>query len=522
MNNVEANYLEWLNHKNLDAKSKEQLENMTEEELYDAFYTEAEFGTAGIRGIIRPGTNAINLYQIRKANTAFSMYLCKFTNAKETGVAVAYDNRHMSKEFAEECAKVFYKFGIKTYLYKELRSTPQLSYTVRKLGLSGGVVITASHNPKEYNGYKVYDETGCQLTPEKVKEVINFSKEIKTGLDLEVCELSEVIDSGMLVYLDEDLDNQYVRDLIDIKLDNSESNIKALFSGQHGASTYIARKMFKAANYDVDFLEEQCNPDPNFSNTESPNPEDAKAYSKLIEKAAGNYDLLLTTDPDGDRLGIAVLHDGEYKLMSGNQTGAVLIKYILSQLEEKNRLPENGVIFNTIVTSDLGDLIANSFGVEVEKTLTGFKFIGDKIEKYNNSGEKKFLFGYEESYGYLINDMVRDKDALQSLLIIFEAANFYKKSGKTIYDVLLDIYDEHGTFIEVTESIKLEGESGQIKIDKVIEDLQYADVEERMGTSIKKVQNFITLKEYVKEGPLVINDLDLPSTKAFKIFIDNS
>lgn len=493
---------------------------MSTAEVEDAFFKEAEFGTAGIRGIIRPGTNGINVYQIRKVNTAFANYLIKYTNAEKTGIAIAYDNRHMSKEFAMECARVFANFNIKTYLFKDLRPTPELSYTVRKMKLAGGIVITASHNPPEYNGYKIYDEEGCQFTPEKIKPVLAELSKTPNGLDINVLDFEDVESKGLVHYLGNEIDEMYTKDLLAMRMDVTEGNIKALFSSQHGTAITIAREMFKRANFNVDILEEQCIPDPNFSNTPTPNPESPKAYDLMIEKANGKYDLLLTTDPDADRVGIAVLVDGEYKLLTGNQTGAILIEYLLSKLSStKMGIPKNGIIFNTIVTSDLGDKIAMKYGVEVEKTLTGFKFIGKKIQEYNKNGSKKLLFGYEESYGYLINDMVRDKDSLQALMLILEAANCYKAQGLNLYDVLMNIYNEYGHFIEFTDSIALEGIEGQQKIDSAMNALNDIDPKLFVKNDINRFSNYKKLVD-ANAGldGVEITEIHLPSTSAFKIY----
>lgn len=450
MSVVEERYEKWVNSPNLDESYKEVLEKMTPEEKNDAFYTTIEFGTAGMRGLLGPGTNRINLHTIRKATQGFADYIKEHgEKACEEGIAIGYDNRHMSKEFAFDCAKLLAKNGIRSYVFESLRPTPELSFAVRHLGCFGGIMITASHNPKEYNGYKLYDSKGCQLIPSLASQVIDKVNAIEDELAIS----SDVTPEQETLYqvIGEDVDRPYYDAVESIQLNpDVEKNIKIVFSPEHGTANVPVREIYKETGYDVIPVLEQCTPDPDFSNTPTPNPEQPGAYELALKYAKDNdADIILVCDPDADRMGVGVKHNDEYVVMTGNQSGAVLLEYILSQLEEQGKMPENPVMFNTVVTSDLGEKVADSHGVETEKTLTGFKFIGEKVAKYEDTGEKNYVFGYEESYGSLIKPFVRDKDAPQACLMLAEAASYYKnKEGKDLVDVLNDLYDKHGTYEE--------------------------------------------------------------------------
>ncbi len=491
--NIEKKYLKWLNHPFMDEDLKHELENMNETQKKDAFYKDAEFGTAGMRNVLGAGTNRLNVYTVRKASMGFGNYLNRKDG--EVSVAIAYDNRYKSTEFAMETARVMASLGIKSYVYKTLRTTPQLSFTVRHLKCDGGIMITASHNPKEYNGYKVYDKNGCQLIPELIEGVI---EEIgKLGNDfIEAPELT-LEQEKLINYVGKEVDETYINEVLKIQLnpDLPKDNFKVVYTPQHGTSLMPVKALFETVGYDTVYVEEQCTPDPAFSNTLVPNPEDPDAYILALEYARKvDADIVLATDPDGDRLGVAVKDGKDYTLMTGNQTGSVLIEYIFSQRREKGLMPENPVMFNTVVTSDLGEIIATEYGVETEKTLTGFKYIGDKIEGYKISKEKNFVFGYEESYGYLMKEIVRDKDANQSCLMLAECANYYKKKGLTLLDVLKQLYEKYGTYLETIQSITLTGADGAEKLQKLLADLR-ADVPAELGGyKVVKYQDFRTAK----------------------------
>jgi phosphoglucomutase len=459
----------WANHPNLDERLRNELQQLDQNALNDAFYTQLEFGTAGMRGLLGVGPNRMNVHTIRKANVAFARYLLRYPDIHHKGVAIAYDNRHMSHEFALESARVLAMHNIPAYLFSALRPTPELSFAVRNLGCEGGIVITASHNPKEYNGYKVYDREGCQLVPELIDQVIEHIRAIEDELAIEVA-LSPQQEALIHPILNE-IDEAYIQAVLGIRLrtDLDTSQLKLVFTPQHGTALVPIQACFERAGYRLSLVEAQCSPDPDFTNTHSPNPEEAKAYELAIEQArAIQADGVLSTDPDADRMGVAVYHQGEYRLLSGNQTGAILIEYVLSTLTEQGRLPDSALMFNTIVTSDIGEKIARSYGVKTEKTLTGFKFIGERIQHYTRTQTHSFVFGYEESYGYLIQAFVRDKDAIQACLMLAEAMAYYKARQQTLVDVLNQLYLRHGAYVDEQISLSLSGQAGLKKIQAIL------------------------------------------------------
>lgn len=492
MSVVEERYEKWVNSPNLDESYKEVLESMNSEEKNDAFYTTIVFGTAGMRGLLGPGTNRINLHTIRKATQGFADYIKEHgEKACEEGIAIGYDNRHMSKEFAFDCAKLLAKNGIRSYVFESLRPTPELSFAVRHLGCFGGIMITASHNPKEYNGYKLYDEKGCQLIPSLASQVIDKVNAIEDELAIS----SDITPEQEALYtvIGADVDRPYYDAVESIQLNPEvEKNIKIVFSPEHGTANVPVREIYKETGYDVIPVLEQCTPDPDFSNTPTPNPEQPGAYELALKYAKDNdADIILVCDPDADRMGVGVKHDGEYVVMTGNQSGAVLLEYILSQLEEKGQMPTNPVMFNTVVTSDLGEKVAADHGVATEKTLTGFKFIGEKVAKYEQSGERNYVFGYEESYGSLIKPFVRDKDAPQACLMLAEAASYYKnKEGKDLVDVLNDLYAKHGTYEETQVALSLEGEAGANRIKQILSDLRTDGLTEIAGVPVVRFEDY--------------------------------
>ncbi len=502
---VNEAYERWLNHPNLDPSYKEVLEHMTEKEKNDAFYTTIEFGTAGMRGLLGPGTNRINLHTIRKANEGFAAYIeAQGEEAKQRGVAIGYDNRHMSPEFAMDSARVLAKHGIRSYVFESLRPTPELSFAVRYFHCFGGIMVTASHNPKEYNGYKLYDEKGCQLVPALAQQVIDRVNAVKDELAITADVSAE--EEKLITVIGKEVDEEYYKNVLSIQLnpDVDKDLIKIIFTPEHGTANIPVKEVYTRAGYHFVAVEEQCTPDPDFSNTPTPNPEEAGSYELALEYAKReDADIILVCDPDADRMGVGVKHEGEYKLLTGNQSGSVLIEYILSQLSEKGQMPPHPVMFNTVVTSDLGEKIANKYGVECEKTLTGFKFIGEKVAKYEVSGEKNYVFGYEESYGSLIKPFVRDKDAPQACLMLAEAACYYKAQGKTLVDVLYALYEELGYYEESQTSLKLEGQEGAMRIKQILSDLRASDVTEIAGEAVVRFEDYkeciIKEKDAVRE-----------------------
>lgn len=515
--NYKQEYKRWLQCETLDASLKAELLSMNESEKEDAFYTEVEFGTAGMRGILGAGTNRMNIYTIRKANVGFAKYVLTLPDSKTRGVVIGYDNRHMSYQFALESAKVLATYGIHSYVFESLRPTPELSYAVRYLGCAGGIMITASHNPKEYNGYKVYDDTGCQLIPEWADQVVDFVKEVDNELEIEVFDAEAAY--PFMTWIGEEVDEAYYKEVMNIEIhpELNKDNFKIVFSPQHGTSNIPVRECLGRLGYDVVPVLSQCAPDPDYSNTKSPNPEVDIAYEMAIKKAKEvDADVVVICDPDGDRLGVVAKHSGEYVLMSGNQSAAVYLEYILSQLQEKNELPKNAVMYNTIVTSDLGELVAKNYGVEVEKTLTGFKFIGDKIRQYEKNQEKQFIFGYEESYGCVIKEFVRDKDAIQAVLLAAEAGNYYKKQGKDLIDVLHSLYETYGTFKETQIALSKEGASGARRIKEIMDNLRKEAPMHIGGIKVECVDDYA---QSTKDIDGVIETIDLPKSNVLKYYL---
>ncbi|MED9810930.1 MAG: phospho-sugar mutase [Longibaculum muris] len=514
-----TNYERWLNHPAVDEAMKAELASMGEKEKEDAFYTNVEFGTAGMRGILGPGTNRMNIYTIRKANVGFAKYVLGLENGKERGVAIGYDNRHMSYRFAIESAKVLATYGIKSFIFESLRPTPELSFAVRYLKCAGGIMITASHNPKEYNGYKVYDDTGCQLIPEWGDLVVKYVNEVEDELDVKVCSDEEAY--PYMTWIGHEVDEAYYKEVMGIEINPGmdKSGFKIVFSPQHGTSNIPVRECLGRLGYDVVPVLAQCAPDSDYTNTKSPNPEVPASYELAIKKAKEvDADVVVICDPDGDRLGVVAKHDGEYVLMSGNQSAAVYLEYILSQMKEKGTLPNNAVMYNTIVTSDLGELVARSYGVDVEKTLTGFKFIGDKIRKYEKTGEKTFVFGYEESYGCVVKDFVRDKDAVQAVLTAAEAGNYYKKQGKDLVDILNELYAKHGTFKETQIALSKAGAAGAARIKEIMDNLRKDAPTEIGGVKVVASEDYQTSVRYENGSETTI---DLPKSNVLKYYLED-
>ena len=475
MNNYMDTYKHWVNSPLVDDATKKELLSISddEKEIRERFAKEIEFGTAGLRGVLGAGTNRINKYIVKKVTKGYADYINEVGEAaKRAGVVIAHDNRRMSVEFSKETASVLAANGIKAYVFESLRPTPELSFAVRELGAFGGVMITASHNPPEYNGYKLYDERGCQLIPSLNEKVIKHIE--KVGDALEVKGTSDDA-NGLIVCLDSSIDEKYYDTVMSISInkDVKKDGLKIVYSPQHGTGNIPVREVLGRLGYNVIPVEEQCAPDTEFSNTESPNPEVAAAYNLALEYAKRNdADIVITTDPDCDRLGVAVKQGGEYILMTGNQSAAVLLEYILSERQKKGTLPANGVMFDTIVTSELGDRICEAYGIEVEKTLTGFKFIGDKVYAHESGDKRPFVFGYEESYGCLIGDFVRDKDAVQASLMLCEAAAYYLSEGKTLIDVLNSLYAKYGYYLDALDNFVFKGLDGTAKIAELVENLR--------------------------------------------------
>ena len=451
-------YAQWLDF--ADDETKAELLSIKEEkELEDRFYKDLAFGTGGLRGVMGAGSNRMNKYTVGKATLGLARYL-KSKNSGEISVAIAYDTRNNSRVFAETAATVFSTQGIKVYIYETIVPVPVLSFTTRYLSCNAGVMITASHNPKEYNGYKVYDSTGCQLCTDDAQSAITFINEITDYNSIPFDG-----DKSLVTYVGEKELSAFLSEVKKQSLYEEKSELKIVYTPLHGTGNIPVRRVLEGM--DVTVVKEQEQPDGNFSTVRSPNPEEKDALTIAIEKARQiNADLVLGTDPDCDRVGIAVKDGDDYKLFTGNQTGALLVKFVLSM--KKEQLNSKSTLVKTIVTSDLGANIGRSFGLNVDETLTGFKYIGDKMNKYEQSGDREFIIGYEESYGYLVGTHARDKDAVVSSMLICQMASWYKNHGKTLVDGLNEIYDEYGYYLDYLDSFILKGKDGAEKIQELM------------------------------------------------------
>lgn len=520
MNPIEE-YNRWLNSKVVSENDKNILKKMSDSEIDDAFFKNVEFGTGGMRGILGPGTNRLNIFTVRKATIGLAIYLLeKYPNAKNEGVVISHDNRHMSREFTLLTAKVLSEFGIKTFIFDSLRPTPELSFAVRYVKACGGVMITASHNPKEHNGYKIYDETGSQLVPEQIQRLVDIISELPNELDVSYVKENKL---GEVITLGSDVDDNYVHEVekIAINKDLTKNGFKIVFSPNHGTSYVNAMRVFKDLRYDVYPLLKQCTPDPDFSETLSPNPEDSKSFIEPIKYAKEiNADLIVMTDPDGDRCGLAYKNrNGEYITLTGNQSAAMLMDYIFSEKKKRNILSKNGVVYNTIVTSSIGNKICETYGIKLEQFLTGFKFIGNRIGYYEKLGNGPvFEFGYEESYGCLISPTVRDKDAIQAVLMYSEMALFYHLQGKNLGEVWLDLGKRFGYYEDVLYSLKFDGSQGLKIMNDIMEKI-------RNNPYIKINEFFVTkyedyLKQEIAENNRVL-PINLPKSNVIKLYFNN-
>ncbi|EEL32053.1 phospho-sugar mutase [Bacillus toyonensis] len=499
--NWKQEFSRWLSYAELDVELKEQLENMKQDEkkIEDSFYKNLEFGTGGMRGELGAGTNRLNVYTVRKATQGLAKFIEKLgEEAKKRGVVVAYDSRHKSPEFAMEVAATLGAHGIKTYVFESLRPTPVLSFAVRHLHTVSGIVLTASHNPPEYNGYKVYGDDGGQLPPKEADELISYVNAVEDELTVEVADVEQLKADGLLHIIGQEVDDAYAAELNDVIINKEMvqkvgKDLKIIFTPLHGTSNLSVRRGLEEVGFTaVTVVKEQELPDPNFSTVKSPNPEEHAAFEYAIRDGEKiGADVLIATDPDADRLGVAVRnHDGEFQVLTGNQTGALMLDYLLSQKKENGTLPENGVVLKTIVTSEIGRTIAKAYGLDTVDTLTGFKFIGEKIKQYEESGQYEFQFGYEESYGYLIRPFCRDKDAVQSVLFACEVAAYYKSQGKTLYDGLLEVFEKYGFFREDLVSLTLKGKDGAEQIQEMMATFRENPPKEVAGLTVVAVEDY--------------------------------
>ncbi|WP_288313725.1 phospho-sugar mutase [uncultured Eubacterium sp.] len=500
---INQKYNLWLT---FDDETKKELESVTDKkEIEDRFYKDLEFGTGGLRGIMGAGTNRMNSYTVGKASLGFAKYL-KDKYDGEISVVIACDSRLNSRAFEWDSARVFASQGIKVYAYTQIVPVPMLSFATRYLHCNAGVMITASHNPKEYNGYKAYDNTGCQLCTNDAKEVLSYINAIDdySSVYNDVKTVDEYISDGMIVGVYDELFDEFIKAVKTQSLYNEHSELKIVYTPLHGTGNVPVRKVLE--DKIVYVVKEQEEPNGNFPTVVSPNPEDRKALTLGIELAKEkDANIVLGTDPDCDRVGVAVKHNGEYVLLTGNQTGALLVNFVLTI--KKDSLNSKSTLVKTIVTSELGANIGRSFGLQVEETLTGFKYIGDKINKFETSGEQEFVIGYEESYGYLVGTHARDKDGVVSSMLVCEMAAWYKNQGKTLVDGLNEIYDKYGYYLDFLDSFVLKGKDGAEKIQNLM--VEFRNKGKELLPDIKEIVDFKDgIRDLPKENVLkyIFND----------------
>ena len=518
-------YETWGNFEDLETNLKEELVSLAENEkmLEDAFYAPLEFGTAGMRGVLGVGVNRMNIYTVRQATEGLARFMDSLgEETKKRGVAIAFDSRHQSPEFAMEAAKTLGAHGIPSYVFESLRPTPELSFAVRFKNAYAGIMITASHNPAEYNGYKVYGEDGGQMPPKEADALTEYVRGIKNSLTIDVLSEEDLKKSNLLTILGEDVDAPYL-ELVKTVTVNSDlvkdmsKEMKLVFTPLHGTGQMLGERALKNAGFaSISVVPEQAIPDPNFPTIKSPNPEEHSAFEyaiRLGEKE--NADVLVATDPDADRLGIAVkVPAGHYEVLSGNQIASLMLHYLLTAQKEAGTLPSNGVVLKSIVSSELATAIAKSFSIKMVDVLTGFKFIAEKIKQYEMDHTKTFLFGFEESYGYLVKPFVRDKDAIQALVLVAEVAAFYKKQGKTMYDGLQDIYATYGYYEEKTISVTLAGIEGSAKIKALMAKFREEAPIEFAGISVASMEDFDASQRIYSDGKVEI--IDMPAANVLK------
>ncbi|NLL31278.1 MAG: phospho-sugar mutase [Clostridiales bacterium] len=520
-------YNEWLNSEIIDKDIKEELRSISDEkEIEDRFYKDLEFGTGGLRGVIGAGSNRMNIYTVSKATQGFANYLNN--NFSNPSVAIAYDSRNMSKEFSKAAALTLAANNIKVYLYESLRPTPMLSFTVRHLNCNGGIVVTASHNPKEYNGYKVYDEFGGQVTDEKANLIINEVNKVTDFSLIKTISEEKALEDKLLVYIGEDVDKAYIDAVKSLTIrkklvEDKAKDLKVIFSPIHGSGNMPIRRVLKELGYEnVQVVKEQELPDGNFPTAPYPNPEDPKVFKLALEMAKEtNPDLIFATDPDADRIGVVVKdNEGEFRVLTGNQTGLLLCEYILKSLSEENKLPSNGSVIKTIVTTDGVKGIAQEYNVVVEEVLTGFKYIGERIREYLENKNKTYIFGFEESYGYLAGDFVRDKDAVIAATLITEMTLYHKEQGKSLYDALIDLYEKYGYFKETLVSFELKGKEGSEKIAKCIDSFRENNIETLDGLKVVTKNDYkLSVEVDVLTGEK--KEINLPKSNVLKFILEN-
>ena len=519
----QENYQKWVDFAELPDYLRQDLENMDEKTKEDAFYTNLEFGTAGMRGLIGAGTNRINIYVVRQATEGLARLIeSKGENEKERGVAIAYDSRHFSPEFAFESAAVLAKHGIKSYVFESLRPTPELSFAVRHLNCFAGIMVTASHNPAPFNGYKVYGEDGGQMPPHDADALTTYIRAIENPFAVEVADVEAEKASGLIEVIGEAVDVEYLKEVKDVNINPAlieefGKDMKIVYTPLHGTGEMLARRALAQAGFDsVQVVEAQATADPDFSTVKSPNPESQAAFA-LAEELGRQVgaDVLVATDPDADRVGVEVLQkDGSYLNLSGNQIGAIMAKYILEAHKNAGTLPENAALCKSIVSTDLVTKIAESYGATMFNVLTGFKFIAEKIQEFEEKHNHTYMMGFEESFGYLIKPFVRDKDAIQAVLVVAELAAYYRSRGLTLADGIEEIYKEYGYYAEKTISVTLSGVDGAEQIKAIMAKFRNNAPKEWNATAITVVEDFKAQTATTADG--TVTNLTTPPSDVLK------
>lgn len=525
----QTKYEKWNQFKDLDQELRQQLTEMKDDhkKLEDSFYKNLEFGTGGMRGELGPGSNRMNIYTIRKAAEGLAQYiLAKGDHAKKSGVVISYDSRFKSPLFAMEAAKTLATHGIKAYVFESLRSTPELSFAVRYLQAYSGIMVTASHNPPEYNGFKVYNQDGGQVPLETAAEIIAQVNQVENELLVKVKDETQLKADGLIEMIGERVDKAYQENLKQIiqqpeMIKTVADDLKIIYTPLHGTGNIPVRRALKGMGFKhVDVVPEQEKPDPTFGTVESPNPEEHAAFTLAMKQGEKTgADILIGTDPDADRVGVATKNEsGDYVVLTGNQVGALMLDYLIEAKKKQGKLSENATVLKTIVTSEIGRDIAAAHGLETVDTLTGFKFIGEKVKEYEETGERQFLFGYEESYGYLIGDFVRDKDAVQASMLVSEVAAFYKGKGMTLYQGLQEIFAKYGYYYESLQSLTLKGKAGAEKIESLLADFRENPPTFVAGQAVTSIEDYQSSERTQVESKQV-ETIVLPKSNVLKYFL---
>lgn len=519
--------LKWEKFEGLEDYLKTQLENFSEKEKEEAFYAPLEFGTAGMRGIVGPGINRMNIYTVRQATEGLARLIETYgEEAKKRGVAIAHDSRHFSPEFALESAKVLVKHGIKAYVFEDLRPTPELSYAVRHLHTFAGIMITASHNPAAYNGYKVYGEDGGQMPPKDADALTEFVRQVENPLAVDVVTKEELEQSALFEWIGEAVDAAYLEEIKSVSVNpallSNTKDLSVVYTPLHGTGLMLTKRALDQAGFTgLQVVSEQAVPDGDFTTVKSPNPEEAGAFEYAIRLGEETKaDVLLATDPDADRMGAAVRQpDGTYQVITGNQIAAILLDYLLFAHQKAGTLPTNAAAVKSIVSSELPTVIAEHYGAKMINVLTGFKFIAEQIKNYEETNAHTFMFGFEESYGYLVQPFVRDKDAIQAVLLLTEVAAHFKSEGKTLYDGLQALYEKYGYFLEKTISVTVQGLEGPAKIKALLDGLRKEVPSNFGGIKVALAQDFAVNQQVDTEG--IVSEIGLPTSNVLKYILED-